>query len=109
MLKEILKREVIYTGVMSEQEWDKYEEKILISFTSSSIYTENLRKDLFLRGIENFTNIREEIGKTISLETALEKTMGVGNVEMMEELEKIEKEKKEPKFRNFYSDSQDDF
>ncbi len=109
MLKDILKRQVIYTGVMSEKEWNKYSEKIKITFTSASIYVENMKRDLYLRKLENFEAVKEQIGTIYSLETVAEEVLNMGSVELLEELDKIEQEKQNPKYRNFYSSNEDDF
>jgi len=106
LFKRMLKRELIYSGDMSEQEWDKIEQDIKIEFSSKSIFLENMNRDLFLKGIGNFQDLKEEIGKVVSLETALKTTLGWSSENIDEELEKIRKEKSNPLYNNFYSDSE---
>lgn len=109
MFKEILKREIIATGVMSEQEWDKYAEKINIEFTSKSIFLENMEKDLFIKSIGNWVDIKEEVGVMVSLETAVSTVFGWSNEKLQKEMERIKEETNNPLYRSFYSSREDGF
>jgi len=106
LMKRILMRELIYTGDITEQEWYQLEDDIEIDFSSKSLFLENMKRDLFLKGIGNFQDIKEDIGKIVSLETALKTTLGWSSEDISEELEKIRKEKANPLYNNFYSDSE---
>jgi hypothetical protein len=108
LFKELLKREIIITGVMTKDEWDKYKDKIDIQFASKSIFLENMAKDLFIKSIDNYTNFKDEVGVMISLETAVEKTFGWTNEQLQEELEKIKEERNNPLYQAFYSAKEDD-
>jgi len=109
LLKRILKRELIITGVMSNSEWDKYSSKIDIEFQCRSIFLENMEKDLFLKSIGNFQEVKEEIGVIVSLETAVKMTFGWTNEQLLEELEKIKGETNNPLYNSFYSSQDDGF
>jgi len=108
LLKDILKKEIIITGVMTESEWYKYQEKISIEFTSKSIFLENMSRDLFIKGIDNFQQIKEEVGVMVSLETAVHITLGWTNEQLLEELEKIKAETNNPLYNPFYSQQNED-
>ena len=108
LFKRILKRELIYSGEMTEQEWNGIKDDISIEFYSKSIFLENMKRDLFLKGIGNFQDLKEEIGKVVSLETALKITLGWSTEDINEELEKIKNEKANPLYKSFYSE-EDDF
>jgi len=103
LIKEILRRELVATGVFQDSEWKKYEEKIEISFTAESIFLENAKKEQWLKGVESFINIKENIGESISLQTAVENTFSWSTEQLAEELEKIEEEKMNPLFKAFYA------
>jgi hypothetical protein len=107
LFKELLRREIIITGVMSKEEWDKYKDKIDIQFSSKSIFLENMEKDLFIKAIDNYTNFKDEVGVIVSLETALEKTFGWTNEQVQEELEKIKEERNNPLYQAFYSNQEE--
>jgi len=109
MIKQLLKRELITTGVMSEGEWDKYKEKITIEFQCRSIFLENMEKDLFIKSVGNFQEIKEEIGVMVSLETAVKMTFGWTNEQLQEEMERIKAETNNPLYRSFYEKQDDGF
>lgn len=102
LLKEILRRELVATGVFLDSEWKKYSEKISIQFTSDSIFLENMKNDMFLKAMDNFSGIKDNIGETISLQYAVENTFGWGSEQLTDELKKIEDEKSNPLFKAFY-------
>ena len=107
LLKEILRRELVATGVFKDSEWKKYEEKIKINFTAEVIFIDNMQKELFQKGLENFGNMKEEIGSTISLATAVKYAFGWGTEQLDEELGKIEEEKTNSKYSNFYAQKEE--
>jgi hypothetical protein len=102
LIKEVLRRELVATGVFQDSEWKSYQDKIDIQFTADSIFLENMKKELFMQAIEGFENIRENIGTVISLETAVENTFGWSSEQLMDELKKIEEEKLNDAYGSFY-------
>jgi hypothetical protein len=108
LIKEILRRQLVSTGVFTDQEWKGYEKKIELSFTAESVFLSNMNTQMFMGQMENFVNIKESIGQVISLETAVEKTFGWGTEQLREELEKIEEEKINPIFKSFYDRPEDE-
>ena len=103
LIKRVLKRELIYSGDMTDQEWLKIDQDIDIEFSNRSIFLENMRKDLFFKSIGNLQDIKEEIGSIISLDSAVNTTLGWTSDKLEEELDKIREEKTNSKFNNFYS------
>ncbi len=102
MIKEILRRELVATDVFKDSEWKNYSEKIKINFTAESTFVENMQKELFLKGIESFIGVKDSIGETISLQTAVKNTFGWSTEQLNDELERIEEEKLNDKFKLFY-------
>jgi len=109
LLKEILKREIISTGVMTDKEWEKYKNKIKINFTSRSIFLENMAKDLFIKSVGNWQEIKEEVGRIVSLETAVSTTFGWSNDQLQEEMDKIKDETNNPIYSAFYQSNDESF
>ena len=107
LFKELLRRELIVTGVMTEDEWDKFKGKIEIEFSSKSIFLENMEKDLFIKALDNYQNFKDEVGVLVSLETALKKTFGWTNEQVQEELEKIKEERNNPLYSPFYANKEE--
>lgn len=102
LIKEILRRELVATGVFLDKEWKGYADKIDVQFTADSIFLENMRNDMFLKSMDNFSGIKDNIGETISLQYAVENTFGWGSEQLNDELKKIEEEKANPLFKAFY-------
>ena len=104
LIKEILRRQLVATGVFTDQEWQGYEKKIKILFTAESTFLDNMKSQLFMNKLENFNSMKESgaIGTAISLETAVEKTFGWSDEQLREELEKIEEERINPLYKAFY-------
>ena len=102
LMKEILRRHLVSTGVFTDSEWKNYSKKIKLTFTQDSIFLENMKSQVFLKQIENFVNIKETIGEAVSLETGIEYTLGWSSEQLREELERIEEEKMNPLFKYFY-------
>lgn len=103
LIKEILRRELVSTGVFLDSEWKGYSDKIDIQFTADSIFLENMKQDQFLKAVDNFSGVKDHIGETISLEYAVENTFGWGSEQLAKELKKIETEKMNPLYKAFYT------
>jgi isochorismate hydrolase len=103
MIKQVLRRQLVATGVFTDKEWRTYEKKIKINFTAESAFMETMKAQKFMDQIENFVNIKESIGEVISLESAVNSTLGWSSEQLREELEKIEKERTNPIYKSFYS------
>lgn len=103
LIKEILRRELVATGVFKDSEWKLYEKKIKINFTAESTFIENMKKELFLKALDGFVNVKENIGESISLQTAVSQTFGWSTEQLADELTTIEEEKLDDRFTSFYA------
>jgi hypothetical protein len=103
MFKEILKREIIATGVMSDMEWYKYEKKIKVSFASKSAYLDNMKAQTLMNAIGNFNDIKGDIGSLIPVTYVAETIFGWSTEEFEEHLKKIKEERNNPLYKAFYS------
>jgi hypothetical protein len=108
LLMEILRRQLVAKNIFTDEEFKKYKKKINIEFTSESFFLENAKKQLFMQAIENFGNIKENIGESVSLETAAQMTFGWSSEQLREELENILKEKGDDLFKNFYIEKEEE-
>ena len=108
LVKEVLKRNIIAKKIMTEQEWNKYQEKINISFQSDAIFLENMKKDMFMKSIESFDNMKEQIGKNVSLETALKMAFSWSDEDIKEEFEKIKKEKIDKLYEPYFKGDEEE-
>ncbi len=102
LIKEILRRQLIAIGSMTDTEWKEFEKKISISFSNDSIFLENMKASLFLKNVENFVGLKDLIGETISLQTAVGHTFGWSSEQLDSELKLMLKERENPLYKHFY-------
>jgi hypothetical protein len=107
LFKEILKREIVSSGVMSEQEWDDKEDFIKISFVNENKFIEKMKLDNFMSKLEIYTTASEHQGKLFSVNTVLKDIFRFTDEEIEEEFKKIQEEEKDPLYSKFYGQDED--
>ena len=107
LFKEILKREVISSGVMSEQEWNDKEDFISISFVNENKFIEKMKLDNFMNKIEIYATAAEHQGKLFSVNTVLKDIFRFTDEQIEDEFKKIQKEEKDPLYSKFYNNDQE--
>lgn len=107
LFKEILKREVISSGVMSEQEWNDKEDFIAISFVNENKFIEKMKLDNFMNKIEIYATAAEHQGKLFSVNTVLKDIFRFTDEQIEDEFKKIQKEEKDPLYSKFYNNDQE--
>ncbi len=103
LIKEIMRRQLVAIGTFTDKEWKGFEKKIQITFGNEAIFLENMKQELFLKSVENFVGMKDIIGETVSLQTAVNKTFGWSSEQLDEELELMLKEQENPLYKAFYS------
>lgn len=103
LFKEILRREIISTSVMRNDEWDKVSEDIRIVFREDNKFIEKMELDTFVKKIDIYAQTQEYHGKLFSVETTLKRIFKFSDEEIADELEKIQKEQKNKLYANFYA------
>lgn len=106
LFKEILRREVVSTGVMSGKEWEDHEKNIKIVFKEDNSFIEKMELDNFTKKVEIYSSIQEQQGKLFSTKTILKEIFSMGDEEIKEEAERIEQEKSDPSYARFYSNDE---
>ena len=109
LFKEILKREVVSTGIMSENEWDDIEQNIKIQFVKENQFIEKMNLSNFLEKIEIYSSVQEHEGKLFSVNTILKDIFKLSDDEIKDEMKKIQKEEKDSTYAKFYTSSDDGF
>jgi len=104
IFKEVLKREVISTKIMSEDEWNDKEDNIKVVFTHENAFIEKMKLDMFMAKLDIYSSVQDYQGKLFSIETILKKIFGYSQQEMEDEFNKIKKEEKNELYKNFYTD-----
>ena len=107
MFKEILKREIIITGVMNETEWYKYEDKIKINFANKSAYLDNMKSQTLMNAIGNYNDIKDDIGSLIPISYVAKMIFGWSTEEFEEHLKTITEERNNPLYKAFYAKNDD--
>lgn len=102
MFKEILKRDVIACGVVSETEWNDIENDITISFVNENKFIEKMKLDSLMKRVEIFTVAQEHIGKLYSAEGLIKEVFGKSDEDIAQTFKEIKAEEKNAKFKKFY-------
>lgn len=102
VLKELLHRQIVATGIMTDKEWHENEEAIEIEFTNSNVFMEKMKNALFNERVDYYHNVSQDMTKLFSVRTILTDIFRMSDEEIDEEMEKIAKESKDSKFAQFY-------
>jgi hypothetical protein len=102
LFKEVLKREVISSDVMSQEEWDEKEDLIDITFVNENKFIEKMKLDNFINKLEIYATASEYQGKLFSVETILKDVFRLSEEEIEEEFKAIQKEEHNPLYAKFY-------
>jgi len=108
LFKEMLKREVISTGIMKESEWNDKEDLIQILFANENKFIENMNLANFTNKIEIYATAAEYQGKLFSVNTVLKDIFRKSDEEIEEEFKKIKEEEKDPLYDKFYKGEEDE-
>lgn len=107
--KEILKREVVSTKILSEDEWLEKEDIIEIRFANENSFIEKMKTSQFMAKLDVFSTVQEYQGKLFSVQTILRDVFRFSDKEIEDEFKLIQKEEKDPLYANFYKEEEDDF
>lgn len=102
LFKDLLKREVVSTGIMKEDEWDRYNNSINIDFTNENLFIEKMKIQLLNDKIEAWDSIKEIGGTVMPFKELMKRTFGLTENQVNDYLNDIEEEKKSGKFDIFY-------
>lgn len=106
MFKEILKREIISTGTMTEAEWEEKEEMIEIIFTKENKFIEKMKLDNFMSKLEILGNSADYAGKYISYSYLMQEVLKWTDKDIEDNLKEIEKEKTDKLLKGFYEEDE---
>jgi len=107
VFKEILKREVVSTGVMKESEWDDKEHSISIKFTNENKFIEKMKLDNFMSKLDIYSTAQEYQGKLFSVTKILKEIFRYSDEDIEEMFKEIKEEETNDLFSKFYSDGED--
>lgn len=107
LLKELLKRELIYTGAFSEADYEEIKDDIEIFFVHNNLFIEKMELDNWTKRIELFANLQEQAGKLLPVEDILKQVFKLSDKEIEDTFKKIQKEEKNPLYAKFYEKPED--
>ena len=102
LFKEILRREVISTGIMTPKEWEQNESSIKIIFIEDNAFIEKMNLQNFMSRLDIYSTAQEYKGKLFSVETILKEIFSMSDQDIVDEQDRIEAEMKNPKYTRFY-------
>ena len=104
VLKEVLKRECIYSGVIKdEKEWESIEDDIDIYFTNDNTFIEKMNLENFIKRVEIFGSLQEYNGKLFPVNKILKDVFRMDEDEIKENFKAISEEQKDPNYSKFYT------
>lgn len=103
--KDLLKREVISTGIVKESEWNKLNKDINIIFTNENLFIEKMKLTILQNKIDIWSNAKDIGGTIRSFRSLMRDVYGMTDQEISENLLEIKKELKDPAFRKLYEDA----
>jgi hypothetical protein len=104
IFKELLRRELISTGVMTVENYEEYKEKISVVFASENVFLERMKLANFNNKLDIYATVSEYAGKLFPVETILKDVFKMTDDEIEENFEKIKAEEKDPMFSKFYTE-----
>lgn len=104
MFVNILKRHVITKGIMSEDEFNQYQDKIKIFFVGENYYLERMKLANFEKRLNIYSSARDYSGTLFSVEYLYKNIFKFDDDEIKEMMTEIQKEKKNPLFKHLYED-----
>jgi hypothetical protein len=63
LFNELIKRELIWTKVISENEWNEIEDNIKYEYTNDNLYTEIKESELMQMRLQNLQSVNEYVGR----------------------------------------------
>lgn len=104
VFKELLKRELVSTGVMSlDDYYETYEAKINIRFTSESLFIEKLKLAQFQQKLDIYQSVQDYAGKIFPMDTLFKDIFKMDDDEIDETFKQIAKEKADSRYKDFYT------
>lgn len=102
LFKELFRREVISTGIMTDKEWSKYQDQIKIEFTNENLFIEKLKIQLLQNKIEYWNNVKEIGGLIVPFKDLMKQVFGFSDKDIDENFDAIMTEMKDKNFHKLY-------
>lgn len=100
---ELLKRQIVSTGIMNLDDFNSFREKIEIRFNSENLFIEKMKLSQFQQKLEMYSLVQEYSGKLFPVRKVLKEVFSMSDDEVEDNFKEIQKEQENPLFKNFYS------
>lgn len=101
---DLLKRELVSTKVMKEEEFKQIKDTIKIFFLGENIYLERLKLNNFNKRIEVYSSARDYSGSLFPVSYLYTEIFKMSEDEIKDLMIQIQKEKKNPLFKHLYDE-----
>lgn len=102
VIKELLHRQIVATGIMTDKEWIEHSDDIDIEFESSNIFMEKMKNSVFNERVDYYHNVRDDVTKLFAVKTIMKDIFKMSDQDIDDELNEIAKESKDKRFASFY-------
>jgi len=102
VFKELLRRELVSTGVMTADSYDEYKSKIRIIFSSENMFLEKMKIQSLTNKLEVYATVSEYAGKLFPVTKILKDVFKMTDEEIDENFKQMEEESQDQKFNKFY-------
>ena len=99
---DLLKREMVYSGIVKESEFNKLKENIEIFYPGQNMFVERMKLNNFMKRLESFSQARDFGANILPVKTLYEEIFKMDEKEINKTLEEINKERKNPLMKTFY-------
>lgn len=99
---DLLKREMVYSGIVKESEFNKLKENIEIFYPGQNMFVERMKLNNFMKRLESFSQARDFGANILPVKTLYEEIFKMDEKEINKTLEDINKERKNPLMKTFY-------
>ena len=90
------------TNIMTEKEWNKFQDSINVEFVNENLFIEKMKIQLLQSKIESWESVKTVGGTVFSFRELMKRIFGLTDNEIDEQLQSIENEKHQHKFDIFY-------
>lgn len=106
---DLLKREMVATGIMTEKDFESYKTFISIKWSKENSFLEREKLDILKNKLDNYNTVKDLIGEVYSKQWVLKNIMNMTDEEIEEMNSQIKQEQADDQLKGTSDKTQDDF